>query len=144
MKISLIMIYPFLFIEIFVMLCIDFTRYSKSDRTKEKTMSYLKTTCWAVGTVATLLILYSQRQSIAKLLFSRKAAKKRGMVKSKKLDDEEDYVFSYFEQGQPSDSPSLVLFHGFTRHELCRHNYVAARRPWGEIVWTLKTCDGYM
>jgi len=89
-------------------------KYSKSDRTKEKTMSYLKTTCWAVGTVATLLILYSQRRSIAKLLLSRKAAKKRGMVKSKKLDDEEDYVVSYFEQGQPSDSPSLVLFHGFT------------------------------
>ena len=137
MKINRIMIYPFLFIDIFVMLCIDFTRYSKSDRTKEKTMSYLKTTCWAVGTVATLLILYSQRESIAKLLFSRKAAKKRGMVKSKKLDDEEDYVFSYFEQGQPSDSPSLVLFHGFTRHELSRHNNVAARRAWGEIVWTL-------
>jgi len=77
-------------------------------------MSFIKATCFVFGAVSTLLILYTQRHYIGHLLRGRKKAIKRGTVKSKKLDDDETYSVSYFEQGQPSDAPSLILFHGFT------------------------------
>ena len=79
-------------------------------------MSFIKATCFIFGAVSTLLILYTQRQNIGRLLRGRKKAIKRGTVKSKKLDDDETYSVSYFEQGQPSNAPSLILFHGFTRY----------------------------
>jgi len=77
-------------------------------------MSHAKAACIALGSAAAFLFLYSQRQTILTLLYARKKTKKRGAVKVVKLSDDEDYSMSYFEQGEPSDAPSLLLFHGFT------------------------------
>jgi len=79
-------------------------------------MSYAKATCLAVGATLGFLLLYSQRQTILSLIFARKRApKRRGAVKVAKLDGADgDYSMSYFEQGEPNGSPTLLLFHGFT------------------------------
>jgi len=79
-------------------------------------MSYVKATCVALGATLGLLLLYSQRQTILSLLLARKKApKRRGAVKAAKLDGTDgNYSMSYFEQGQPNGSPTLLLFHGFT------------------------------
>jgi len=77
-------------------------------------MSYVKTTCAVVGAFTTIYLLYSKRQTILYLLFGSKSKKSRGTVKTIQLPEDGDYTISYFEQGQQNESPSLLLFHGFT------------------------------